>query len=251
MIPLHTPRKSTLGAIGIAFLSLGITTSAQAAVLFNNGAPDKNFVVKSDFDLPVEAGDNFSLSDASNITQITWTGAYVTSDDHFFNTPAADNFSVRVFKILNGVPQSSPLNTFSNISASRTSTVFPGFTLFNYAFTPSQPFALNAGNYLLSVVNDTTAQSDYSWFWASSAEPGNSFGRSNSNEPWFQIAASKGPTIDLSFAVEGNTLPSPPPPPSPAPPPAKVPTPALLPGLIGLGLSVWRRRQAANRSTAS
>lgn len=55
----------------------------------------------------------------------------------------------------------------------------------------------------------------------------------------------EGPQLDnFSF---GRALPPPSPSPAP-PPPTSVPTPALLPGLLGLGLSVWRKRKAASQS---
>lgn len=37
--------------------------------------------------------------------------------------------------------------------------------------------------------------------------------------------------------------------PPPPPPPTPIPTPALLPGLLGMGVAAWRRRQTGGQST--
>jgi hypothetical protein len=77
------------------------------------------------------------------------------------------------------------------------------------------------------VVNNTKADASLNWFWATSNENGNDFGRFQPGDQWFVDVN----TAELSFAIEGNSKP--------------VPTPALLPGLIGLGIGAWRKRQLA------
>ena len=257
MITLPTPQQFTLGVLGAAFLSLGTGSSAQAAVLFNNGAPDLKSAVRSDFSFPIEAGDNFTFTSSNDIKAITWSGIYANSTTLApASRPAADDFSIRVFSLLQDTsgtktPAIDPLMTFNpgGISRTNSGTQIPGasngYDIYNYTFNLTKPFTLGAGDYLLSIVNNTN-QSNDDWFWATSSQTGNDFGRSKPGQQWFSDSNQK----DLSFAIYGNATPSPPTSP-PAPSPNPVPTPALLPGLIGFGLSLWRKRRStvSERST--
>ncbi|PSB33625.1 PTPA-CTERM sorting domain-containing protein [Stenomitos frigidus] len=242
MITLTAPQQFTLGVLGVAVLSLSTGNAAQAAVLFNNGAPDLQVAVRSDFGFPVEAGDNFTFATSNAITNITWSGLY-SSATAVSTAPSVDQFSVRIFEFLNGTPAIAPAFTFDNISVNRS--VNPQNTFFfNYSFAPTQPLALKAGSYLLSIVNNTQADTNLDWFWATSQQDGNNLGRFQPGDAWFNDTN----TAELAFALEGNNIPATPTP-APAPvPPKAVPTPALLPGLIGFGVTLWRKRRSASRA---
>lgn len=234
MITLTAPQRFTLGVLGAALMLLSTNDFVQAAVLFDNGAPDFQAAVESDFDLsvkpgnnfalPVEAGDDFAFTNSSDVTRITWSGVYA-SEQIVAIDPAIDQFSVRIFEFLDGRPAISPIVAFNNINVNRSNA--PQNTFFyNYSFTPTQPFTLKPSKYLLSVVNNT-AGTRLNWFWATSNQQGNDFGRFQPNDAWFDDVNA----VELSFAIEGNSTP--------------VPTPALLPGLIGLGVGLWRKRKLA------
>ncbi len=209
----------TVTTAGISLLN---TLSAQAAVLFDNGASNLQAVFPSNQNSPdflLEAGDDFKLNSDANITKVTWSGIYL-----FGITPLIDNFSVRLFNILDGVPDINPFATL-NGSLSRVDSgldVDPDATLYDYALTPTTPFSIGAGNYLLSIVN-TTANPGDDWAWAINNFEGSNYYRVNSRDAWENVQT------ELSFKVEGNTTP--------------IPTPALLPGLIAFGASVLRQRK--------
>jgi hypothetical protein len=214
-----------LAATSATMLSLVVNPApAQAGVLFDQGASDLQATFPSNpssssFN-PGESGDDFSLSSAANITEITWSGIYL-----FGSFLPTDNFSVRLFNIVNGVPDINPFATLSG-SFNRVDSglvVDPDGTLYNHALMLATPFNIEAGNYLLSIINTLPADAGNEWGWATHNLAGNAYLRVPGGA-WENLSG------ELSFAIEGNTTP--------------IPTPALLPGLIGFGLSVWRKRKA-------
>ena len=229
MITLTAPQQLTLGVLGAAFLSLSTGSTAQAAVLFNNGAPDLQLAIRSDFGFPVEAGDDFTFAANNAVTNIAWSGLY-SSKEISSTVPGVDQFSVRIFEFLSDRPAISPIASFNNISVNRSvNTQSPFF--FNYSFAPTQPLALKAGRYLLSVVNNTTADTNLDWFWGRSQLNGNNFGRFQPGDAWFDDTNK----AELAFAIEGVVIPATPTP-APAPQPRSVPTPVLLPRAHWFGL---------------
>jgi hypothetical protein len=235
MITLTAPQQCMLGALGAALLVLGTNNSAQAGTLFNNGAPDLQLSVRSDFDVPVETGDDFTFFTSSDVKKITWSGLYASETGASTNS-ASDQFSVRIFEFSSAAPAIAPLVAFDNISVSRSPIDPQNQFFYNYSFVPTQ-FTLKAGRYLLSVVNNTEANTVLDWAWATSnnkvnnTSVGNNFGRVEPNREWFEDRSKS----ELSFTIEGD--------------PTSVPTPALLPGLIGLGLSIWRKRRSRQTET--
>lgn len=221
-------KSFALVATSTTMLSLAVNLApAQAAVLFDNGPSDLQATFLSNpinpF-VPAEGGDDFSLSNAASITKITWSGIYFSgslpSDDF------TDDFSVRLFNIVNGVPDINPFATLSGLFTRIDSglNVEPDADLYNHALTLTTPFSIGAGDYLLSITNSFDANSIDEWGWATHDWlAGNAYSRTP-GDAWGNASA------ELSFAIEGDTTP--------------VPTPALLPGLIGLGLGVWRKRKA-------
>ncbi|MGV0025041.1 PTPA-CTERM sorting domain-containing protein [Phormidesmis priestleyi] len=220
-------RFAFLAAIATTTIAISIlnTSLAQALVLFDNGASNLEAVVPSDRSpsypgLMLEGGDDFSFSSAANITKVTWSGIHL-----FGITPLTDAFSVGLSNIVNGVPDLNPFATL-NGSLSRIDSgldVDPDATLYNYALTLTTPFSVRAGNYLLSIVNNTTDDPDDNWAWAISNFNGSAYNRVNPGDAWENF-----PT-EMSFKIEGNTT--------------QIPTPALLPGLIAFGASVLRQRK--------
>ena len=229
--------RLTLVMAGVSAAIAGLNTSpAEAALLFTNGVPLSPSGLVSDLcavgtcgstAIFNEVGDNFTLSSRSVVQSVLWAGAYDFGDDLL----AADNFSVRIFDLSNGVPPAMPRLEYSNIQVSRSDF---GGSLYLYRYDLSTPVTLASGNYFLSVVNNTSTDPD-DWFWAGSSLPGvgNPFFRdlpqqSDGSFPvldW-QPLPSDG-SAELSFAIRGQS----------------VPTPALLPGLIGLGAVAFKKRR--------
>ncbi|MBW4581190.1 MAG: PTPA-CTERM sorting domain-containing protein [Tildeniella nuda ZEHNDER 1965/U140] len=259
LFTLTAPQKLTLGVLGAVFLGLSTGNATQAAVLFNNNAPDLQNAVRSDFSFPVEAGDDFRFTTSNDIRSITWSGTYATNSEFPLpaNAPAADNFSIRIFSFIQDprgleTPAINPLLAFNpsainrNISGTQIQSQGNRYDVYNYAFNLATPSTLGAGNYFLSIVNNTSAPG-INWFWATSSQNGDGFGRERPGDDWFR----DGNNVGLSFTIRDDTTPAPPTS-QPAPvPPEAVPTPALLPGLIAFGLSVWRKRRSTDtvRST--
>lgn len=265
---LTAPQKLTLSVLGAAFLGLSTGNAAQAADLFNNNAPDLQNAVRSDFSFPVEAGDNFRFDTSNDIRSITWSGIYANSTSLLpADAPAADNFSIRIFSFIQDpqgieTPATDPLVALKPVTLERISSgksIQDQYEIYSYTFNLAAPFGLKSGDYLLSIVNDTTASAD-DWFWATSSQIGNNLGRcktvfgvcqpntSQSIDPrWFRDRNA----VELSFAIEGNVTPAPPTSPPAPVPPKPVPTPALLPGLIGFGLSLWRKRRSTGTARST
>ena len=84
---------------------------------------------------------------------------------------------------------------------------------------------LGGGTFWLSIINDTLADTDDNWFWASSFASGNNVVRFGDGTSWFLGG------LESAFNLTG-----------------KIPEPASLAifcfGLLGLGLARWRRKAA-------
>lgn len=231
----------TLATAGVSVAVIGLSAgSAQAANIFENGFPIP-FGMTSDWCAPGiclpgtavynEVGDDFTLSSDSEIQQVKWAGFYSFGPDEL----ATDNFSVRIFDIVNGVPLDTPRIEYSNIQVSRGDFGF-GFSvgaMYSYIYTLATPLTLNAGNYFLSIINNTSTDDD-DWAWAQSSYGlGNPFYRdlpqlsdgSFAVLPWQLLPAEI--RYEQSFAISGRAI----------------PTPALLPGLIGMGLATLKKQR--------
>jgi len=240
-------KSLVLATAGTVVTLSGFSASpAQAALLFTNGESSSKTGLISDLCVAGicdpntaifnEVGDDFTLSSTSVIQGVLWDGAYDFGDD----AVADDDFSVRIFDILNGSPLATPRLEYSNTQVSRSDL---GSGLYRYRYDLSTPATLAAGNYFLSIVNNTPNDND-DWFWA--------FSRKGAGNPFFrdrpQLSDGSFEVVDwnplprdsskeLAFAIGGE--------------PTAVPTPALLPGLIGLGIGVLRKRKQQNQNTAS
>jgi hypothetical protein len=235
-----------LATAGTVVTLSGLSSSpAQAAIVFTNGNPSSNAGLISDLCVAGicdpntaifnEVGDDFTLSSDSVIQGILWTGAYAFGD----GAVADDDFSVRIFDKSNGSPLATPRLEYSNTQVSRSDL---GSGLYSYRYDLSTPTTLTAGNYFLSIVNNTPNDDD-DWSWAFSTKgAGNPFFRDRLQQSdgsfevvnWNPLPPEA--SQELSFAIGGE--------------PTAIPTPALLPGLIGLGLGVFRKRKQQNQKIA-
>jgi len=164
-----------------------------------------------------------------------WAGIYNFGDDFL----ADDDFSIRIFDISNGSPLSTPRFEYSNTQVSRRE-IGPG--VYGYKYDLDTPATLAAGNYFLSIVNNTPTDPD-DWGWSFSDKGfGNPFFRDRLQQSdgsfevvdWNRLLPSD--SQELAFRIEGESTP--------------IPTPALLPGLIGLGIGVFKKRKQQDQNIA-
>jgi hypothetical protein len=155
---------------------------ANSATLVDNGS--EIFAAwLSDFDESVQLADRFTLNKDAEITEITWSGQYFDN-----GTPLVDDFTIRFFEIDGETVSPDPLVELNPSSVDRKDSGIDFFMLdmFDYS-TTFAPFTLMQGEYLLSIVNNTTEEPD-NWFWSSTLPPPTQdyvhFYREKDGEPW-------------------------------------------------------------------
>ncbi|MBD1917973.1 MULTISPECIES: PTPA-CTERM sorting domain-containing protein [Cyanophyceae] len=222
--------------VASAFLSILVANApAKAATLVDNRSLEVVGFLGGDPDseTQVEFGTGFDLNADAAITRILWSGAYGPSNTR---TPSTDNFSVRLFTIegvdSDGLVNTAPLTTLSGDVSYSVQRIqgyqdITEYDVYFYTLSLSNPFSLNSGVYLLSILNDTSADLDDNWGWTRTTQGGAQF-RFDATEPWARLAGG------LDFAIEGDVKDN----------PAMIPTPTVLPGLLGLGMGIWRKRRA-------
>jgi uncharacterized protein (TIGR03382 family) len=212
-----------------ALLTLVLAASGRADVIFQKGdANGNNLSAISDLDSPLQFADSFILQPGRNvITDVHWWGHYAPSD-----TPTEpDNFLLRIFEDDGGVPAISPMLDIHVGQANRMDTGIDAFDSNVYEYSVDiPPTAVPAGvTHWLSVVNDTTPDTDDHWYWLGRSQPGGvPADRADDGTPWVAF----GPGFELSFQLTNDNL---------IPEPATA-TLGLL-AFIGLG-AVTRRRRA-------
>ncbi|MGZ0018761.1 FxDxF family PEP-CTERM protein [Nitrosomonas sp. wSCUT-2] len=193
----------SLLVLAVAVPSFGWMLPATAAtVVYDNGSADGSRGWWSDFDGALQPfqqmADNFVLGAGSNtFTGVSWSGSYYASN----NPTAADNFVIRIFSDLGGIPDTNPIYSFNvgnavNRIDSGIDDATWNIDIYNYsASVPST--TLTAGTtYWLSVVNDTSGHTD-DWLWENSQTSGSSAFRLGEGNGWnphgtelaFQISA--------------------------------------------------------------
>lgn len=147
-------------------------------VIFDNGvggAASLTNGVVSDDDRPYYSFDDFTITDDLTLTAIAWTGVYA-----FQNTePSTDDFRFEIREPGTGGNPGALI--YSDTVGNAVNRVDSGVNLFRfdvYEYSAEiSEFNISAGDYWLSIINDTTGEGD-DWFWGSSSG-GNS--RSTSN----------------------------------------------------------------------
>lgn len=182
--------------IGWTGCSLDDTESARQQVLsttlVDNGDPSGGFgtTILSERDSFNQVGDDFTLASSSLLHSLEWWGVH-----------GGEKFSVRIFEVVAGVPDDTPLLDIDLGLVPGTPEIFPsGEHLFYQADLPSIP--LGASEYLLSIVEKTPGD-ETRWFWSASCEDGcegDSFRRSDDLDSW-----SVG-NFDMAFRLIGTTV---------------------------------------------
>ncbi len=200
-LTLSASKKFQSAAVLVAALSsLGwVAPATAAAVIYDNGGPDGSRGWWSDFDgSNQQMADNFVLGAGSNtITGVNWSGSYYST-----NSPATtDNFLIRIFGDLGGVPDTNPIYSFSVGNAvNRVDSGIDDATwsidIYNYSAAIPSTTLVAGTTYWLSVVNDTSGYTD-DWLWENSNPVGGSAFRLGDGNSWsahstelaFQITA--------------------------------------------------------------
>lgn len=137
----------------------------QAEVIFSSGEGNGSFGLLSDFDGKYFSGQQqigyeFMIQKPVEIDQIHWSGQYFPD-----GKPSDAKFSLRIFKIVEGIPEITPKIDVQLREVRQTQTDIERFShpVFNYVALV-QPFRLETGRYLLSIINNTQGHSD-DWLW--------------------------------------------------------------------------------------
>lgn len=169
------------------YLLLGavvVSAPIHATIIYDNGQADDEFLVEgwvSDSSFPQEIGDDFSLSTTSVINGIQWWGGY------FENARTSpDNFTIGIFELHGGVPGQIPLFLHNvgdvSVDFSRGLPTHGGWSEYLYT-SPINEVTLDPGDYLLSIVNETSA-ADLLWYWHTSSTSGSSWERTSGSAAW-------------------------------------------------------------------
>jgi len=131
-----------------------------AEMIYDNGFPDTEGLVYSDFDFSQQMGDDFVLNAGKNvITGVHWWGCY----DPISTPPLEDDFTIRFFAISGGTPESTALHDIHVGHVTRTEAgldIGSEYTrqildVFEY-WAQVPPIALAPGEgYFLSIVDNT------------------------------------------------------------------------------------------------
>ncbi|WP_195880824.1 hypothetical protein [Methylomonas albis] len=133
--------------------------------------------------------DNFSVASDFDFEALTWWGSYDTSD--------TDDFIIHLYGDAGGIPGAS-IYSYSSTSVNASTTLLTdisGAPVYRYDFNLPSPVSLTAGNYFLSITNETTQSG---WYWLN--------GSGGDNQQW--ALASDGITwapasaSDLAFSVQ-------------------------------------------------
>lgn len=146
--------------------------SATADVIYHSGVPDLTQSWLSDFDgnqavSYAEQAVEFQLQPGeTTVTDVHWWGGYFFSD----SPVGGDNFTIRIFEDNGGTPDLIAIHELTGLSVSRVDT---GDDLGNsdvYAYgTDIAPITLSANtSYWISILNDTTSDTNDDWYWAQS-----------------------------------------------------------------------------------
>ncbi len=180
----------TILTLALGFSLLSLPTMASAAIIFSQGFDPSSFGANgpSDIGSSSQRADNFSITQDNILGSISWQGIYIGTN----TTPAADNFTLRIFADSgnNTTPSQTPFwseNLVNTVNRTVNAITVNGqnFDLYTYDATLSADVSLIAGTtYWLSIVNDTSNDSLNNWNWAASSTGGSAANRAIDSDTW-------------------------------------------------------------------
>lgn len=202
-----SPRKlarvcalTSIVSAGVTALTLAMTLPVAAQVVYDEGSPNQVSAFTSDAGPGGNgflAAETFYLDIPATFNAVEWYGTYGPS-----NTPlATDAFTILIFDTTANVPNAVPILTFNVGNAvNRTATgqtVSDSVSEYFYSSILPSSVSLSSGTYGISIVNDTTADTDDVWSWESTGPipGGQHFARQTPSGAWSST------TTNLSFRV--------------------------------------------------
>lgn len=210
-------KAPALSFVALVF-SVVFASQAQAALVYNGGAPDLSGGYYADQGyLYTETGAHFMLGSASAVNSIKWWGAYDGNQNQ------TDNFFLRFYA--GGATPGALLYSFNLGSSNKSATgnlILGSWNEYSYQSTFSAINLAANTSYFISLSNQNTGSDN--WFWETSNGPSNNGFSYGGN--WESTGAS------LAFELSNDTATQ------------AVSAPATL-GLFGLSLLALglRRRQ--------
>mgnify|MGYP006299546021 CR=1 FL=1 len=209
-------KKLSLLTAMVIFLA---TVNLAAAGLVGPGGPNYDSVngLLSDFQQSYGqvAGTEISFNNSATIKSLTVWGLYYNYRDMTFTPPAEDDFTIRFHEVVGGDPDESFIYE-QNVGAGVRTDTGEGYydlNIFKYTFDGLN-INLSAGDYLLSVIDDTVnpASNGY-WHWVSANDTGTDWWRREDNQPageefTFYWTAGGGFTGDRAFQASAVPVPA-------------------------------------------
>jgi hypothetical protein len=180
-----------LGVWAATALFATMASTANADLLYSQPTIDHAVAYQSSLGAGSQNADSFQVNGVVTVESIGWWGSY-----NVFNPNIVDDFIVRLFSDTSGAP-GGLLQEYSGITVSRSGSGqqdSTGGTVFRYDYDLPD-FALSAGTYYLSILNETTSTE---WLWSSTGAGGTSFFRPSDTDPWAEVSD------DLAFDVTGT-----------------------------------------------
>ncbi len=183
----------------VFLLTIIFGIQASAATVYDGGAPSATDGQRSDFDNGKQIGGQFTLTTTQTLRSIEWWGVY-----GFSNTPqSVDAFTVQIFAVTAGAPEATPAFQYSLSAVPRVATgakIAGSLSIYRY-ISEIPATVLAPGTYVLSIMNDTTADTNDSWYWADSAvTAGPAWERNTALLPWYNIRDGAPPTSTPNIA---------------------------------------------------
>ena len=154
-------------------LIAGVPVKTRADIIFDNGTPNLESAIASDFDFPMQVADSFMLSPGANtITDVHFWGVYLVN-----NTPTEpDDFTIRFFGDVEDHPAVAPIEGLEyrvgdvgRMATGDTIDLALNFDVFEFwVEIPATTLAPDE-KFWLSIVNNTAADANDNWFWAISS----------------------------------------------------------------------------------